>query len=119
MKNETTVTMRPDFPSSDHPECPTCREHNTRRSRRSNCFERILSVAYVYPFRCHSCGKRFFRLQWGVQYSNVVHPSLYRNHGEWRLQYFVDLSSREATLTSVTSIAADERRDEAEERLVA
>jgi hypothetical protein len=33
--------------------------------------ERLLSLVYVYPFRCQLCGHRFRFLQWGVKYQRV------------------------------------------------
>ena len=30
--------------------------------------ERLLSAAYVYPFRCQLCGRRFRALQWGKRF---------------------------------------------------
>jgi hypothetical protein len=30
--------------------------------------ERLLSLGYVYPFRCQACGYRFLALRWGRRY---------------------------------------------------
>jgi hypothetical protein len=38
------------------------------RSSRRNSLERLLSVAYIYPFRCQLCRHRFRAMQWGVRY---------------------------------------------------
>jgi hypothetical protein len=38
------------------------------RVRRESVAERLLSVAYVYPFRCQLCGRRFRAMQWGRRY---------------------------------------------------
>jgi len=116
---QTGSKIAADSTASDHPECSTCREQNTRRACRKNIFERILSVAYVYPFRCHSCGKRFFKLQWRVRYRKVLQPSLYSDRGAWRLQYLIELSSGKATTSSMISIPEDQWTEETQERLVA
>jgi hypothetical protein len=34
--------------------------------------ERLLSVFYIYPFRCQVCGRRFHALQWGVRYARLT-----------------------------------------------
>ena len=119
MEIETKSTTPADFSSSDHSQCPTCRKHTTRRSCRKNTFERILSLAYVYPFRCHSCGTRFFKLQWGVRYKKVFRSSQYRDNAEWRFQSPIGPTSRGTILTSVIHTSREERRQETQERLVA
>jgi PilZ domain len=42
-----------------------------RRSHRSGVPERLLSLFYVYPFRCQSCGYRFLTLRWGRRYTRM------------------------------------------------
>ena len=39
-----------------------------RRSSRVGALERLISVLYVYPFRCQRCTLRFRRLTWGQRY---------------------------------------------------
>jgi len=51
------------------PTCPVCQSTYVRRSPRSGMFEQVLSLLYVYPFRCQLCSTRFTTLQWGVRYS--------------------------------------------------
>jgi hypothetical protein len=48
--------------------CPKCRNNGVRRSPRKSAMEYVLSLAYVYPFRCEFCGQRFKRIQWGRRY---------------------------------------------------
>jgi hypothetical protein len=48
--------------------CPKCRNSGVRRSPRKTAMEYVLSLAYVYPFRCEFCGRRFKRIQWGRRY---------------------------------------------------
>jgi c-di-GMP-binding flagellar brake protein YcgR len=33
--------------------------------------ERLISLFYVYPFRCQLCGHRFQLFQWGVKYKRL------------------------------------------------
>jgi hypothetical protein len=51
------------------PQCPECERDFVRRAHRRGVIERLLSVAYVYPFRCQLCGHRFKALRWGTRYS--------------------------------------------------
>lgn len=51
--------------------CPKCRSPFVRRVGRDGAVERLLSVAYVYPFRCQICELRFKRLRWGERYVRV------------------------------------------------
>jgi hypothetical protein len=44
--------------------CPRCQGQNVRRSARSGALERLLSVAFVYPFRCQRCAHRFHTQHW-------------------------------------------------------
>ena len=75
MKILTPVGLSSDIASFQHEQCPSCREGKGRRSQRKNTFERFLSLAYIYPFRCQRCGYRFFKLQWGVRYKKVFYGS--------------------------------------------
>lgn len=51
--------------------CPECGGALARRSHRKGLAEELLSLAYVYPFRCQICGHRFFGIQWGIRYHRV------------------------------------------------
>ena len=51
--------------------CPKCEGTLARRSHRDGLAENMLSLLYVYPFRCRLCGHRFFSLQWGIRYQRV------------------------------------------------
>ena len=84
----------------------------TRVSRRGG-FELLLSVFYIYPFRCQLCGRRFKLLRWGKMYRKTyydrrelerrpvsLNASIWGEsgeHGEGTLQ---DLSLRGCRLTS-------------------
>lgn len=44
----------------DSTECPNCKSHNVRRSRRRGLYEGlVLRIVLRAPFRCESCQKRF------------------------------------------------------------
>jgi hypothetical protein len=50
------------------PQCPQCGKDFVRRSHRQGILEWLLSVVFVYPFRCQLCTHRFLAMQWGVRY---------------------------------------------------
>jgi PilZ domain len=51
------------------PLCPRCSKEYVRRVSRVGLDELLLSLVYVYPFKCQLCGHRFKLLQWGVTYT--------------------------------------------------
>jgi hypothetical protein len=51
--------------------CPHCGRDFVRRSSRAGRAEILLSVFYVYPYRCQLCGHRFRSFQPGVRYTKV------------------------------------------------
>lgn len=51
--------------------CPNCAREFVRRVSRVGIVEKILSLFYVYPFKCQLCGFRFRFLQRGVHYIRV------------------------------------------------
>src|SRR4026209_3002355 len=53
------------------PLCPNCSRDYTKRVSRAGFKERLLSIIYVYPFRCQLCGYRFRVMQRGVRYTRV------------------------------------------------
>ena len=62
--------------------CSACGGTLARRSHRSDLVERMLSLLYVYPFRCQSCSHRFLALQWGIRYHRVLQDSGSHHHVE-------------------------------------
>ena len=48
--------------------CTQCRKPFVKAIRRQGLLDRLLSLAYVYPFRCQVCQHRFHLLQWGLHY---------------------------------------------------
>ena len=53
------------------PHCPRCQSEVVERAGRAGLLERLLSVAYVYPFRCQSCLHRFRALAWRQRYVRI------------------------------------------------
>lgn len=53
------------------PLCPACSRGFVKRVSRQGIVERLISLFYIYPFKCQLCGHRFKRLQWGVRYMRV------------------------------------------------
>ncbi len=50
------------------PSCPSCNKDFVRRSQRQGHAEVVVSLFYLYPFRCQLCTHRFFAMQWGRRY---------------------------------------------------
>jgi len=48
--------------------CPQCGKSLVRRSQRQGLPERLLSLMYLYPFRCQVCAKRFRAFQFRSRY---------------------------------------------------
>lgn len=48
--------------------CTQCRKPFVKACRRRGLLDRLLSLAYAYPFRCQICRHRFHLLQWGLRY---------------------------------------------------
>jgi hypothetical protein len=53
------------------PACPKCGSTLVGRTHRHGIFERLVSLGYVYPFRCQACHRRFRRFRWGERYVRV------------------------------------------------
>jgi chromosome segregation ATPase len=53
--------------------CPKCSSDDVERVSRIGS-ERLISLFYIYPFRCQPCGHRFRLLQWGVTYRKIETP---------------------------------------------
>ena len=62
--------------------CSACGDTQARRSHRNGLVERMLSLLYVYPFRCQHCGHRFRSLQWGIRYHRILQDSGSHHHVE-------------------------------------
>jgi PilZ domain len=55
----------------NRPFCPECSTDYVIRVRRQGIVERLLSLIYIYPFRCQLCGYRFKALHQGVRYIRI------------------------------------------------
>jgi DNA repair exonuclease SbcCD ATPase subunit len=53
------------------PVCPKCSSDSVKRVSRIGS-ERLISLFYIYPFRCQPCGHRFRLFKWGVRYTRTV-----------------------------------------------
>ena len=51
--------------------CPKCGSSQIGRTHRKGVIEHVVSLAYVYPFRCGTCHRRFRRFRWGERYVRV------------------------------------------------
>lgn len=51
--------------------CPKCSRQFVRRVARSGLAEAVLSLIYIYPFKCQICSFRFRTMEWGVRYVRV------------------------------------------------
>jgi hypothetical protein len=50
--------------------CPNCSSEYVTRASRAG-LERLMSLFYIYPFRCQLCWHRFRLFQWGVTYRRI------------------------------------------------
>lgn len=75
--------------------CAKCRKPYVQAVRQQGTLDRLLSLAYVYPFRCQVCRHRFRLMQWGLRYNETevdrrqyrrrpvrLHVILSNDHGE-------------------------------------
>lgn len=72
------------------PRCHSCQSIYVRRTHRVGMFERMVSLFYVYPFRCQLCSARFTCFQWGVRYAQQEDLRQYERIG---VQFAVLFSS--------------------------
>lgn len=49
------------------PRCPVCGWVDVRRSMPKGVLDRLLRMVGLVPYRCRSCGQRFYRPQQGNQ----------------------------------------------------
>jgi hypothetical protein len=54
-----------------NPICPDCSKGFVKRVSPKGICERLITLFYVYPFRCQLCGYRFKHPQWGVRYLRI------------------------------------------------
>ena len=75
--------------------CPNCNRDFVRRVSRSGLFERLLSVGYVYPYKCQLCGERFRAYQRGVRYVRVEEDR--REYDRMEMNFPISYSSPEVS----------------------
>jgi PilZ domain-containing protein len=51
--------------------CPNCARDFVRRVAKSGLPEILLSLSYIYPFKCQLCGHRFRAFRRGVRYFRI------------------------------------------------
>ena len=64
-----------------------------RRASRIGALEQVLSLVYVYPFRCQLCRRRFRALQWGVRYTKQ--PEDTRQYKRQPMTFLVTFSGQQ------------------------
>lgn len=74
-----------------HPICPKCSKPYAIRISPVGIKEHLLTLFYVYPFRCQLCGCRFGFLQWGVKYQRVEEDR--REHERLPVNFAVTFAS--------------------------
>jgi hypothetical protein len=52
--------------------CTQCRKPFVKAVRREGLLDCLLSLVYVYPFRCQICRHRFSVLRWGIRYNGTL-----------------------------------------------
>jgi hypothetical protein len=58
--------------ATSDPTCPGCFKEFVKRVNYRGIGERLISLFYVYPFRCQLCGQRFRSRQSGVRYVSIT-----------------------------------------------
>ena len=77
-----------------------------QRGQRRGAVEKLLSLFYVYPFRCQACGHRFLALRWRVRYTRL--PEERREYERLPLSVPVMLSGVDGTAPGrATEISLD------------
>jgi len=57
------LRMRDNEKGLSRPRCPRCGWGDTRLSGAHGLVDRLLSTLSLAPYRCRSCGSRFYRLR--------------------------------------------------------
>jgi DNA-directed RNA polymerase subunit RPC12/RpoP len=53
----------PESESGKGPRCPVCGWLDVRRSMPKGFMDRVVRIVGLVPYRCRSCGQRFYRPQ--------------------------------------------------------
>lgn len=49
-------------------QCPACEQNGALRVAREGIGGYLLSLFYIYPYRCKACWRRFRAIRWGTHY---------------------------------------------------
>ena len=49
-------------------QCPACEQNGALRISRGGAGDYLLSLFYIYPYRCKGCWRRFRTVRWGTRY---------------------------------------------------
>ncbi len=49
-------------------QCRRCGKGSANRLHRGGVFGHLLSLVYIYPYRCRACWRRFRAFRWGTRY---------------------------------------------------
>ena len=74
-------------------QCRKCGKGSANRLHRGGAFGHLLSLVYIYPYRCRACWRRFRALQWGTRY--VRKEANRRSHRRLQTHFPVVFSSGE------------------------
>lgn len=74
-------------------QCRKCGKGRANRLHRGGVLDHLLSVVYIYPYRCRSCWRRFKALRWGTHY--VRKQANRRSHRRLQTHFPVVFSSGE------------------------
>ena len=83
--------MRGEYGYMTNLKCPNCSRDFVRRVSRSGLWEFLLSLVYVYPFKCQLCGERFRGVQRGVRYRRVEEDR--REYDRMEMQFPISFTS--------------------------
>jgi hypothetical protein len=86
------------------PQCPKCGKEFVRRAHREGALERLLSLAYIYPFRCQLCTHRFRTCQWGIRYSKQ--PRDHREYARVETRFPVTFSGDETSGNGMVTLVS-------------
>ena len=85
-------------------QCWKCGKKGGNRLKRGGVCDHLLSLVYIYPYRCRACLRRFRSLQWGTRY--VRKQANRRSHRRFQTHFPVVFSSGQTQGTGiVTDIA--------------
>jgi hypothetical protein len=81
------------------PSCPNCSSQFIKRVRRTTTYEKVVSLFFVYPFRCQLCGHWFKLFQPGTRYFRVDEDQ--REHQRMAVNIPVELAQNRSRCEAV------------------